>query len=167
MVCSQSGVSQPAYSLNKARRARTRKNKGPGFQNKKKTIVQWLICTRRNAGKKQQIKEFNGSSRGKSGAWERLLYSKWRMDVIGQPRRRGSAACFHCALNYASLSFHQPHTGRQIKNTSAEVLPSRLSRRWEDKSRSGRFVTRSTTQQVRCINMSVNEIILIPSATDG
>lgn len=76
--------------------------------------------------------------------------------MIGQPRRReGAQRVFHRALNYASLSFHQPHTGRQIKDASAEVLPSRLSRRWEDKSRAGRFVTRSATQQVRCITMSV------------
>lgn len=72
--------------------------------------------------------------------------SKWRMDVIGQPSQRGSTACFQRALNYASLSFLQPHTGRQIKDASAEVLPSQLSPSWEDKSPARRFVTRSTTQ---------------------
>lgn len=93
--------------------------------------------------------------------------SKWRMDVIGQPSHRGSTACFHRALNYASLSFHQPHTGRQIKNASTEVLPSQLSQRWEDKSRARRFVTRSTTQlksdAQRCQS---NEIILIHATAD-
>lgn len=72
--------------------------------------------------------------------------SKWRMDVIGQPSQRRSAACFQRALNYASLSFHQPHTGRQIKDASTEVLPSQLSQTWKDKSLARRFVTRSTTQ---------------------
>lgn len=95
--------------------------------------------------KRTKIKEEN-SEPGlleKGSACECL--SKWRMDVIGQPSQRGSTACFQRALNYASLSFHQPHTGRQIKDASAEVLPSQLSRSWEDKSQATRFVTRSTS----------------------
>lgn len=35
---------------------------------------------------------------------------------------------------------------QQIKEAFAEVLPSRLSQSWEDKSPARRFVTRSTTQ---------------------
>lgn len=87
--------------------------------------------------------------------------------MIGQPSQRGSTACFHRTLNYESLSFHQPHTGRQIKNASAaEVLPSQLSQRWEDKSQARRFVTRSTTQLEADAQLcQSNEIILIHAAT--
>lgn len=124
-----------------------RRTRDRGFQKKKRQdncSVTYLH--KKECREKNNRKEFRGSSGGKSSACESLLYSKWRMDVIGQLRQSGSAACFHRALNYASLSFHQPHTGWQIKNASVEVLPSRLSRRWEDKSWASRFVTRSSTQ---------------------
>lgn len=54
--------------------------------------------------------------------------SKQREDVIGQQSWRRSTACFQCALNYASLSFHQPHTGRQIKDASAEAPVVRVGK---------------------------------------
>lgn len=125
---------------------------------------------RRRGGRKIEKKQ-NTDKKGENSEAapqeEPSVCSKWRMDVIGQPSHRGSTACFHRALNYASLSFHQPHTGRQIKNASAEVLPSQLSQRWEDKSRARRFVTRSTTQlksdAQRCQS---NEIILIHATAD-
>lgn len=83
--------------------------------------------------RKKKRRKKNKDKRGESraGSLKKAapvnVCSKWRMDVIGQPSQRGSTACFQRALNYASLSFHQPHTGRQIKDASAEVLPSQLS----------------------------------------
>lgn len=102
------------------------------------------------------------------GCWRRVS-SLPTADVIGQPSHSGSAERFHRALNYASLSFHQPQHRRADKErrrrgASPAVVTAprrRLNIFWEEEKNLGRSVTRSTVRSDRHERISPTTLSLL------
>lgn len=121
-ACSQSGGFSACLRVHCTHRTRLGGggrqscNKGSGCKKKKKKIVcKELFAQRKKKGLKRKTNTDMGEEGG--GSWRRAPPLP-TADAIGQPSHSGSAACFHRALNYASLSFHQPQHRRPDKEDS-------------------------------------------------
>lgn len=111
--------------------------------------MQLLVCKSVEGKRGEKKKKMKEDFRGRLLRKAELVNSrpKRRVDVIGQPSQRRSTACFQRALNYASLSFHQAHAGRQIKRTHPpRCSPARCHGAGKINLSARIFVTRSTTQ---------------------